>query len=224
MNKSPFLPCLILHRTLFYPLYSRLTKLTRALLGNSVDLSVVIPAYNESERISSMLDETLTFLREKSRKERFSFEVIVCDDGSRDSTVAIAQKYNARYGSEYVRVKRLSTNVGKGGAVKSGVMVSRGRWILMADADGATRFADFENLHKVAIKNALSQRKNNYTPTSPQGVNAKTKVIGDASDSGSMVIVVGSRDHYKEDALVQVRSDALHMCRCNGLMVMVVVM
>ncbi|XP_069615055.1 dolichyl-phosphate beta-glucosyltransferase isoform X2 [Ranitomeya imitator] len=78
------------------------------------DLSVVVPAYNEEERLPVMMDEALEFL-EKRQKQRssFKYEVIVIDDGSSDKTT-------------------------------QGVLVSRGKTILMADADGATKFADLE--------------------------------------------------------------------------------
>ncbi|XP_051687758.1 dolichyl-phosphate beta-glucosyltransferase isoform X3 [Oryctolagus cuniculus] len=60
----------------------------------------------------------------------------------------VAFKYCEKYGSDKVRVIKLVKNRGKGGAVRMGVFSSRGKKILMADADGATKFPDVEKLEK----------------------------------------------------------------------------
>ncbi|KAG8584977.1 hypothetical protein GDO81_004850 [Engystomops pustulosus] len=111
------------------------------------DLSVVVPAYNEEARLPVMMDEAMQFL-EKRQKQRssFKYEVIIVDDGSSDKTTQVALNYSKKYGSDKVRVLTLVKNRGKGGAVRMGVLVSRGKIILMADADGATKFADLENV------------------------------------------------------------------------------
>lgn len=111
------------------------------------DLSVVVPAYNEEERLPVMMDEAMAYL-EKRQKQRssFKYEVIVVDDGSSDKTTQVALNYSKKYGSDKVRVLTLVKNRGKGGAVRMGVLVSRGKTILMADADGATKFADLQHV------------------------------------------------------------------------------
>ncbi|XP_053312318.1 dolichyl-phosphate beta-glucosyltransferase [Spea bombifrons] len=111
------------------------------------DLSVVVPSYNEEVRLPVMMDEAMAYL-EKRQKARpsFSYEVIIVDDGSKDKTTEVALSYSKRYGSDKVRVLKLKKNRGKGGAVRMGVLVSRGKTILMADADGATKFEDVENV------------------------------------------------------------------------------
>ena len=70
------------------------------------------------------------------------------DDGSEDQTSKVALKYCQKYGSDKVRVITLVRNRGNGGAVRMGVFSSRGEKILMADADGATKFPDVEKLEK----------------------------------------------------------------------------
>lgn len=105
-----------------------------------VDLSVVVPAYNEEARLPGMLDETLSYL--EARRSPFSYEVIVVDDGSRDRTASIAFEYASRR----VRVHMMAQNAGKGAAVRAGMLSARGRRMLMADADAATAFDDVERL------------------------------------------------------------------------------
>ena len=88
---------------------------------SSVDLSVIIPAYNEQLRLPSMLDECLEFLNKRGT----SYEVIIVDDGSRDSTTETGLEYVDNHGSERVRVLTLARNRGKGGAVRMGMLRAR---------------------------------------------------------------------------------------------------
>jgi dolichyl-phosphate beta-glucosyltransferase len=69
------------------------------------------------------------------------------DDGSRDGTAAlVTDRYVLPYGPDAVRLLRLHANAGKGAAVRKGVARARGEFVLMADADGATRAADVDFL------------------------------------------------------------------------------
>lgn len=112
-------------------------------------LSVVVPSYNEEKRLPVMMDEALNYLEKRQKQDHtFTYEVIVVDDGSEDQTSKVALKYCQKYGSDKVRVITLVQNRGKGGAVRMGVFSSRGEKILMADADGATKFPDVEKLEK----------------------------------------------------------------------------
>lgn len=96
-----------------------------------------------------MLDEALAFLKEKKAKNpRFSYEILVVDDGSRDKTDSVVWKYSEKESTENVRLVKLETNSGKGGALKVGMMLGRGKYLLMADADGATTFSDYERVEQ----------------------------------------------------------------------------
>jgi dolichyl-phosphate beta-glucosyltransferase len=103
-----------------------------------VDLSIVIPAFNEELRLGESLGAVLDWLEHHRR----SFEVIVVDDGSTDGTAALADGFASRG----VRSIRLPRNSGKGAAVGRGVRASRGRRILISDADFSTPIEEIEKL------------------------------------------------------------------------------
>lgn len=84
-----------------------------------MELSVIIPAYEEENRLPVMLDECMEFLERKAKENSsFSYEVIVVSDGSKDGTVRCAMKYCAKYTTDKFRVLELIENRGKGGAVR----------------------------------------------------------------------------------------------------------
>ncbi|KAK6107686.1 Glycosyl transferase 2 family protein [Brugia pahangi] len=111
-------------------------------------LSVIVPAMNEQERLPIMLDECLPYLEGRQTKDDlFTYEIIVVDDGSTDRTADTAYKYTEKYEGK-IRILKLEKNLGKGGAVRRGVLCARGSLILFADADGATKFADLQRLEE----------------------------------------------------------------------------
>lgn len=82
-------------------------------------LSVVVPAYNEEQRLAAMLTETVQYLqRREGDNAAFTWEIIVVDDGSKDSTAAKALHFSQELSATRVRVLRLAANGGKGAAVK----------------------------------------------------------------------------------------------------------
>lgn len=114
----------------------------------SVDLSIVVPCYNESARLPIMLEDATKFLREKFAK---SWEMLLVDDGSRDDTVETAVSWiksqpDATNLMKHIKITKLVKNRGKGGAVTHGMKHSAGNLVLFADADGASRFADVQSL------------------------------------------------------------------------------
>lgn len=104
------------------------------------DYSVVVPAYNEEDRLEPTVREAAEYFRAR----RVAAEIIVVDDGSRDATSALVQRLSAEY--DEVRLIRLARNRGKGHAVRSGVVNAEGRYVLFADADGSTPMAEIERL------------------------------------------------------------------------------
>ncbi len=93
------------------------------------EYSIIVPAYNESKRIRSGLDQVL----EHAAREGWNAEIIVVDDGSRDHTAAIVREYAAQHPS--VRLVENSGNRGKGYSVRRGMMAATGETLLFTDAD-----------------------------------------------------------------------------------------
>lgn len=113
---------------------------------STVDLTVVVPAFNEKDRLPIMMEETVTHLESLSPKR--SYEILVVDDGSSDDTSHVALKLGAKYPKSDIRVVTLEKNIGKGGAVRHGMLYGGGERLLMVDADGASKFSDLEKLWK----------------------------------------------------------------------------
>ncbi|KAL1238140.1 Dolichyl-phosphate beta-glucosyltransferase [Trichinella spiralis] len=92
----------------------------------SVYLSVIIPAKDEEKRLPKMLDQCIDYLHTRSVKDpKFTYEIIVVDDGSSDRTAEVTLNYSQKYTVQIVRLLKLRHNRGKGGAVRLGVLCAR---------------------------------------------------------------------------------------------------
>jgi len=101
--------------------------------------SVVIPAFNEADRLPPYLEEIIGYFEGRGAP----YEVIVVDDGSEDGT---ADRVRAAAGPAPVRVIPLAGNEGKGAAVRHGMLAAVGAFRLFTDADGATPIAELKRL------------------------------------------------------------------------------
>ncbi|EGW34405.1 uncharacterized protein SPAPADRAFT_59839 [Spathaspora passalidarum NRRL Y-27907] len=112
---------------------------------SGIDLSIVIPCYNETKRLGKMLDEAIKYLEENHKNK---YEILIIDDGSTDGTdeFAIEKAREYKLTPHIMRVVHLAENRGKGGGVTHGLLHSRGKYSLFADADGATKFSDISKL------------------------------------------------------------------------------
>jgi len=96
-----------------------------------VDLSIVVPAYNEEHR----LPPTLARLHAYLAAQPLRYEIVVVDDGSRDATCAVVEAAMAHIPN--LRLVRQTPNRGKGAAVRLGMLAARGQIRVMSDADGS---------------------------------------------------------------------------------------
>lgn len=113
-------------------------------------LTIVLPAFNEAERIGPALDELFGYLQRKGPARRYGrsaaelgeWHVLVVDDGSDDGTVAIVEaRAEAQHGADGTP-PRLSLmrrpHAGKGAAVTAGILAAEGDLVVFTDADMAT--------------------------------------------------------------------------------------
>lgn len=107
------------------------------------ELSLIIPAYDEAERLPAFLRAARAYLQ---REFGDAWEILVVDDGSRDATAhVVAQELGE------AALIRLPANRGKGAAVRAGMLEARGKLRLFADADGATPIEE-EKALRLAIE------------------------------------------------------------------------
>lgn len=103
-----------------------------------IDLSIVIPAYNEQARIVPTIGAFAAHLA----RTNLTWELIVSDDGSRDATRVLIQLID----HANVRTIAAPANAGKGAAVRRGFAEARGRMVLFSDADNATPAQEVDRL------------------------------------------------------------------------------
>ncbi|QNN22133.1 glycosyltransferase family 2 protein [Planctomycetales bacterium ZRK34] len=104
------------------------------------DLSVIIPAYNETDRLGDSLDT----IRQYAALTTGRVEVIVVDDGSTDGTPDLVRDYPA--GDLHLKLLVNEQNQGKGYSVRRGMLEASGDQLLMYDADGATPIEEVDKL------------------------------------------------------------------------------
>ena len=124
-----------------------------------IELSIIIPAYNEELR----LPKTLNRIHAHLDKHRISSEVIVVDDGSRDGTVQFVEAQSAAWPA--LRLLKNPGNRGKGYSVRHGMLEARGNVVLFSDADLSAPIEEADKLlaaiatHDVAIGSRAMDRR-----------------------------------------------------------------
>ena len=109
-----------------------------------VELSVVLPAYNESENIEEMVADVVEAVERLTQ----DYEVIVVDDGSRDGTAPVVNSLEERY--PQLRLVRHVENQGYGAAVFSGLTAAAKDFVFFTDADRQFDLAEIEELLSLA--------------------------------------------------------------------------
>jgi len=109
-------------------------------MASDLALSLVIPAYNEGQRIAATLDDAVAYLA----RQGIGSEIVVVDDGSADETAAVVGRYVESH--PMVRLLRNERNRGKGYSVRRGMLDARGGVALFSDADGSTPLSELPKL------------------------------------------------------------------------------
>lgn len=94
-----------------------------------VELSFIIPAYNEG----LFIENTLGALDQIISDKKLPYEILVVDDGSRDNTLTVVRRYAGKNG--HVRILTYNENVGKGHAIRTGFMNANGNVVVFTDGD-----------------------------------------------------------------------------------------
>ncbi|MFJ6568914.1 glycosyltransferase [Streptomyces sp. NPDC091292] len=128
---------------------------------NAVDLSVVVPAYNEEHRLGPTLEAICAHLGAADSRWG-TWELIVVDDGSTDATRKIADEAAAR--DVRVQVVASERNGGKGHALRLGVLATYGRRVLVTDADLAAPIEELDHLDKALSEGHAAAIGSRATP------------------------------------------------------------
>ncbi len=106
-------------------------------------LTILIPAFNEAKRLPDTLRRIENYCR-ASLKE--TYEILVVDDGSTDDTVSRVEEMRSQYPN--LRVHHYEKNQGKGYAIRTGMQLARGKYILFSDADLSTPIEEMQSFLK----------------------------------------------------------------------------
>lgn len=104
---------------------------------SELELSIIIPTYNEEQRLARSLMAIDDYLK----RQDYAGEVLVVDDGSRDRTVEVAEGFLDRMS---LRIIAQEVNRGKGRSVRAGMLAARGKWRLFTDADLSTPIEELD--------------------------------------------------------------------------------
>lgn len=111
-----------------------------------MDLSVIIPAYNEEKRIKKTLETINTYLDRK----KHNYEIIVVNDGSTDKTKDVVLELVKELRTKKIKILDNPGNKGKGYSVKHGFLAASQLWILFTDADLSTPIEELETCIRYA--------------------------------------------------------------------------
>jgi dolichyl-phosphate beta-glucosyltransferase len=115
---------------------------------SDLSYSIVIPAYNEGQRLGATLERVLAYVRE----QQWNAEVVVVNDGSRDNTADLVRQFAAK--NPILRLVENPGNRGKGYAVRNGIMNAHGQIIVFSDADLSSPIEEMPKLIKALIAGA----------------------------------------------------------------------
>lgn len=113
----------------------------------NIKLSVVVPCYNEQSRFKKGFLHLYTYLK----KQKYKWELIIVDDGSKDETLSLIKKIID--GLKNVKIISYKNNRGKGYAITKGVLASKGQYIFFSDIDHSVPISNIKAFIKYFGKN-----------------------------------------------------------------------
>ena len=108
-----------------------------------IKLSVIIPCYNEENRFKEGFSHYISYLK----KQKYSWELILINDGSTDGTLSLMQTAVVK-GKNHIKIIHYESNKGKGYAIIQGVKLAKGKYILFTDIDHSVPINTIENFYK----------------------------------------------------------------------------
>lgn len=111
-------------------------------MENEIYLSVIIPAYNEENRLFDTLKEIDSYLR----RQDYNYEIIVVNDGSKDKTCQVVENLKDEAKIANLRLIDNKENHGKGYVVRQGMLEASGQYRLFTDADNSTSIDQIEKM------------------------------------------------------------------------------
>lgn len=112
----------------------------RCIMNHKVEISIIIPAFNEEKRISECLERTLNYCLDKHS----DFEIIIAEDGSDDNTVKIIEDFIQK--DERIKLITFKERLGKGGAVANAMLTAKKKYVGFMDADLSADPFEFQRL------------------------------------------------------------------------------
>lgn len=152
-------------------------------------ISVVVPAYNEAKRLPATLERTHAFLQEHVAH----FEVLIVDDGSTDGTAELVRTFAKTHAR--VRLVSQPRNLGKGAAVRRGLLEATGQWRVYMDADGSTDISELRWLPARAARGQVLIGSRHLRASAIATAQPPTRVfLGRIARAAYRLLVPGVRD------------------------------
>lgn len=117
----------------------------KKIVKQKINLSIIIPVYNEARRIGA----TLSKIKKYFANKKIIYELILVNDGSIDATLIVAKDFESQFTNFYII--NFDKNYGKGHAVKSGMLVATGELRLFMDADSSVEIENIQDFSSEII-------------------------------------------------------------------------
>ena len=115
-----------------------------------MDLSVVIPVFNEEESIGLLINEIEQSLQD------INYELLIVDDYSNDNTLSVLGQFKSN--NNRIRIIKHDKNYGQSFAIRSGIKSAKSTWIATIDGDGQNDPKDIPRLYSVLISESDSEQ------------------------------------------------------------------